>query len=197
MLKTLKKQSKRKILLNNKIKEFVKKQLWQHAIVVGTAVFYAWLFDKWWQAGMFAISHTIIRPRFDRQYHCGTTCQCLIVTLSILLLATYFILPLELSLLSTLPITYFVCWVGYLAQCKVDADKYLKKSVEQMTDDEFADFCKSRHLSEEYIAYAKLILREKLKGEALYSAMGYSVAQSKRIRKKIIELLKDDTIVIL
>lgn len=191
MLKTLKKQSKRKILLNNKIREFVKKQLWQHAIVIGTACFYAWLFDKWWQAGMFAISHSIIRPQFDKQYHCGTTCQCLIVTLSILLFAIYFILPLELSLLSTLPITYLVCWVGYLAQCKVDSNKTLKRTFEQMTDDEFVDFCKSRHLSDEYIGYAKLILRKKLKGETLYNAMGYSEAQAKRIRKKILILLQE------
>lgn len=191
MLKTLKKQSKTKILLRTKLKNFVKNQLWQHATVIAFAVFYAWLFDKWWQAGMFAISHTIVRPNFDRQYHCGTTCQCIIVTLSILLFATYFILPLEVSLLSTLPITYLVCWVGYLAQCKVDADKQKKRTIEQMTDEEFVDFCKSRHLSDEYIAYAKLILREKLKGETLYSAMGYSTAQSKRIRKKIIELLKE------
>lgn len=191
MLKTLKKQSKTKILLRTKLKNFVKNQLWQHATVLAFAVFYAWLFDKWWQASMFAISHTIIRPRFDKQYHCGTTCQCIIVTLSILLFATYFILPLEVSLLSTLPITYLVCWVGYLAQCKVDADKQRKRTIEQMTDEEFEDFCKSRHLSDEYIAYAKLILRQKLKGETLYSAMGYSPAQSKRIRKKIIELLKE------
>ena len=191
MLKTLKKQSKTKILLRTKLKNFVKNQLWQHAIVLTFAVFYAWLFDKWWQVAMFAISHTIVRPNFDRQYHSGPTCQCIIVTLSILLFATYFILPLEVSLLSTLPITYLVCWVGYLAQCKVDADKQRKRTIEQMTDEEFVDFCKSRHLSDEYIAYAKLILRDKLKGETLYAAMGYSTAQSKRIRKKIIELLKE------
>lgn len=138
---------------------------------------------------MFAISHTFVRPRFDRQYHCGTTCNCLIVTLSILLFAIYFVLPLEVSLLSTLPLAYCVCWVGYLAQYKVDTDKKIKRSIEQMTDAEFIDFCKSKHLSDEYISYAKLILREKLKGATLYSAMGYSPAQAKRIRKKIISML--------
>lgn len=191
MLKSLKKQSKQKILFKNKLKNFIVNQLWQHAIVLAVAGFYAWLFDKWWQAIMFAVSHSIIRPQFDKQYHCGTTCQCLIVTLSILLFAIYFILPLELSLLSTLPITYLVCWVGYLAQCKVDSNKTLKRTFEQMTDDEFVDFCKSKHLSDEYIGYAKLILRKKLKGETLYNAMGYSEAQAKRIRKKILIILSE------
>lgn len=189
MLQTLKKQSKRKILFKSRLKEFMRKQLWQHLIVLSMACFYAWLFDKWWQAGMFAIAHTLVRPRFDKQYHCGTTCNCLIVTLSILLFAIYFVMPLEVSLLSTLPIAYFVCWVGYLVQYKVDADKRLKRTIEQMTDTEFVDYCKSKHLSDEYIAYAKLIFRDKLKGETLYTAMGYSTAQAKRIRKTIKSIL--------
>lgn len=140
---------------------------------------------------MFAIAHTFVRPRFDKQYHCGTTCNCLIVTLSILLFAIYFVMPLEVSLLSTLPIAYFVCWVGYLVQYKVDTDKRLKRTIEQMTDAEFVDFCKSKHLGDEFIAYAKLIFRDKLKGEMLYTAMGYSPAQAKRIRKTIKSILLD------
>ena len=190
MLKTLKNQSRNKILLKNKIKLFIKKQLWQYLLIIAFVCFYAWLFDKWCQAIMFIIAHSVIRPRFDYQYHCNTTYKCTILTLSIALFGLYMIMPLNLSLLSTLPFTYLICWVGELAQIKVNYNKSMQLTIEQMTDEQFIDFCKSKHLSNEEIEYATLILRDKLKGQCLYSAMGYSMAQSKRIKKKILDKLK-------
>lgn len=178
-----------------KIEKFITEQLWQYLLIITFCCLFGWLFQKWFQVAMFVVSHTVIRPRFDKQYHCKTTFCCLCLTLSILLFATYLVLPLELSLLSTLPLTYLICWVGYLAQMKVDYLAYKKKietkTIEQMADIEFADYCRSKHLSEEEISYAKLILRDKLKGESLYRAMGYSAKQCYRIKKIILNKLNN------
>jgi hypothetical protein len=96
--------------------------------VVAFVVFMAWLLDKPIEAILFIISHIIIRARFDKQYHCGKTAICIVTTLTIACFGILSALPLSLSLLSTVPICFFVSWVGYLAQDRLDLIEYKKKS---------------------------------------------------------------------
>ena len=123
-----------KIAFKLKIEKFFKEQLWQHIIVVAFVCFCAWLFNKPFEAIMFCIAHLVIRPRFDKQFHCGTTTLCLITTLGIGYLGISRSLPVSISLLSAIPVAFVVCWVGYLAQYKIDLLKY-SHSLEAQIDD--------------------------------------------------------------
>lgn len=145
-----------------KTEKFFKEQLWQYILVIAFVSFYAWLLNKPYQAIMFLIAHYFVRPRFEKQYHCGTTYLCMLTTLSICLLALYIILPMEISLLSTLPATFLICWVGCLAQdsvdlkkLQIDFDKTIEKLKEyqnldiyKMQENELRQYCASKKLSE-------------------------------------------------
>ena len=108
---------------------------------------------------MFCIAHVVIRRYFDKQYHCGTTTVCLITTLGVAFLGISRSLPLAISLLSTIPMAFVICWIGYLVQYKVDLLKYnreLKKQLEdidlyKMTKEELRNYAKCKNISEPLI----------------------------------------------
>ena len=81
----------------------------------------ALIFGKWLEAIIFILAHTLIRPQYPRQYHHIVPAVCRIISACVLFFGVSFILPLELSLLSAVPINYFISWVG---KVKADADYY-------------------------------------------------------------------------
>lgn len=155
-----------------KIEKFFKEQLWQHLIVVAFVFICAWLFDKYIEAVLFCTSHFFIRKYFDKQYHCDhkmyavATLLCLSLTLTIAYFGIANCLPLTVSLLSTIPLCFFISWVGYLAQDRIDniadnksltkeIDNLLKKIKEyenidlyKLTEQELRQYGASKQLSE-------------------------------------------------
>ena len=126
MLKTLKKQSKKKIIAKYRIIKFLKKELWQHLIVIAFVSFCAWLFSKPIEAILFCTSHIVIRIYFDKQYHCRhenksiAIFMCLTLTYTIAFFGIASCLPLSISLLSTIFVAYLICWAGYVVQDRLD-----------------------------------------------------------------------------
>lgn len=194
-MRPLKKQSLKKIKLKIKIKDFIKKELWQYLIVVTFLFMCGWLFDKYILAANLAIAHFFMRPKFDKQFHCRRNNRkiaitlCLILTCTLIFFSVAIVLPLHISLLSSLPVTYFICWFGYIAQDRLDLLNQLKPNIYQLNDEEFINFCLRKELTNEEIEIAKIIFRKGLKGEELYKAIGYCKRQTIRIRQKIINKL--------
>lgn len=146
MLQTLNKQSKKKILRKLKLKEFFKNQLWQHLLVISFVVACAWLFDKYIEAVMFCIGHLVIRRNFDKQYHCETTALCMFTTLTIAFFGIASALPITVSILSTIPVCFFISWLGYIVQDRMDLIVINRKlkAKPQLTDKEvFIQECKN------------------------------------------------------
>lgn len=194
-LKTLKNQSKSKILLKAKIKNFITKELWQYCLVTGFIAFCGWLFAKPIEAVCFWTSHLIIRPEFAKQYHCrnrnlakATAC-CLFVTFSVIFFGILYCMPLSISLLASIPLAFVICWVGYVAQDNLDMRFAISGNIYLMTDKEFETFCISKGLTEMETSIADKMFRKKLKGEELYSAIGYCKRQTLRIRSKLRQIL--------
>lgn len=126
--------NKTRILL--KLEKFFKEQIWQHIIVIAFICFCAWLHNKPFEAIMFCISHLVVRVRFDKQYHCGTTAVCLVTTLGVCYIGISQVLPTSISLLSAIPMAFVICWIGYLAQYKIDLLKYnnsLENELDELT----------------------------------------------------------------
>ena len=109
-----------KVKLKLKLEKFLKYELWQYTLVIAFVFLCGWLFDKIIQAVMFSVAHIVIRKYFDKQYHCGTTATCMFTTLSIAFFGIMYTFPLTLSLLSTIPICFLICWVGYVVQDRID-----------------------------------------------------------------------------
>ena len=116
------------------LEKFIKEQLWQFTIVIAFVFMCAWLWDKYAEATMFCISHIVIRKRFDKQYHCGTTALCMFTTLSIAFMGITCTLPISISLLASIPVAFIICWIGYLAQYRIDLLEY-SNSLEKQIDD--------------------------------------------------------------
>lgn len=193
-MKLLKKQSKnlkRKI----KIKEFIKKRLWQYIIVIVFICFCGWLFNKPFESISLIVSHLYLRPKFDKQFHCihqkryvATIC-CLTLTCFIIFFGIMFILPLKISLLSSIPIAFLICWVGFIVQDRIELYENNKKNIYLMSDEEFKTYCKSKGLTDEEFQIAVFMFIKQLKGEQLYQKIGYSKRQTIRIKQKLIKLL--------
>lgn len=192
-MKPLRKQSLKRIKLKIKIEDFIKKELWQYLIVIAFLFICGWLFDKYILAANLAISHFFMRPKFDKQFHCRNRKRkiaitlCLILTCTLIFFSVAIVLPLHISLLSSLPITYFICWFGYVVQDRLDLLNKLKPNIYQLNDEEFLDFCLRKELTQEEIQIAILIFRKQLKGEVLYNSAGYCKRQVIRIKQKIIK----------
>lgn len=196
---------KTKIKLKLKLEKFIKYELWQHIIVLSFVFFCAWLFNKYVEAIMFCISHTVIRFSFDKQYHCTSIAMCLLLTLTITFFGIMAVLPTSISLLSSIPLAFIISYVGYIAQDRIDRQHeiaYLQdyannlearlanKDIYTMSEEELYEHCRSRGLPDDECKIAKLIIIDRLKGCELYDAIGYSERQTKRKRKKILETIK-------
>lgn len=167
-MKNLKLKSKTELLL--KIEKFFVEQLWQLLLVVAFVFICAWLFDKYAEAVMFCVAHVVIRQHFEKQYHCRTTGLCLITTLTIAFFGIASILPVAISLLSTVPICWFISWVGYLAQDRMDALALNKKLKELYCDEKVAFLmkCRNARLSERDTELALMYFYEHKKPKEIW-----------------------------
>lgn len=188
-----------------KIKDFIIDDLWEYLIIFASIALCAWIFDKWIEAIMFCIAHTCIRNAFNKQFHFNSTAYCLSLTLAIIWFAIPITLPLATSLLVSIPISFLICFFGYLAQDRVDlyieikelnkyTDELLQKlshkDIYAMNEQELYEHCRNCGLSEEDCKIAYFIVIERLKGKELYQTINYSERQAKRKKKKILETIK-------
>ena len=205
MLQTLKNQSRKKILLKAKIRKFIIYELWIYLLVMGSIALCSWLFNKWIEGIMFCVAHICIRRVFDKQFHFNSTAYCLTLTLAIIWFAIPIALPLATSLLSSIPIAFLICFFGYLAQDRVDLllqvkklnkdierliEKISHKDIYAMNETELYNHCRNCGLDDVECKIAYYVVIERLKGKELYEAIGYSEAQAKRKRKKILETIQ-------
>jgi hypothetical protein len=128
---------------------------------------------------------------FDKQYHCGTTALCLSLTLIVAFFGILYTLPLSISLLSTIPICWFISWIGYIAQDRLDLKLKKERTLFDLPKDELLSFMDNSTLSLEEKDAIQYKVIEKLKGEYFYRAMGYSKRQSIRIYKSAVDKLNN------
>ena len=185
-----------RLAIKLRIEKFIIEELWQHLLVAAIVFTSAWLFNKYSEAVMFCISHTVIRKYFDKQYHCGTTALCLFTTLSIAFFGIASCLPVALSLLSTVPVCFGISWVGYIAQDRIDlALSVQNRAVKKMSEQELRTYCRECGLDDidEEIVVQRIIHHRK--GKDLYDKIGYSkpqmIRREKRIEHKLNIKLKD------
>lgn len=108
----------------------------------------ALLFNKWIEGVVFFVYHWLIREQFPKQYHHIIPAMCRLITSTIFFFGVSFILPFALSLISAIPINYFIGWVGFT---KIQADyyeyKYNKIKAQLEKDNNFfTDYCTKQEL---------------------------------------------------
>ena len=194
MLQTLKNKSKKTLLIKIRIKNFIKQQLLSYILVFASIIICSWLFNRMVEGFLFCIAHTCVRNSFPKQFHFTNTYYCLCLTLFIVWVSIPLTLPVSVSLLSSIVIAFVIALAGYIAQDRVDTIVRLKRLTERrniyaMSEDELYKYCRSKGLDEGECKIAHYVVIERLKGRELYEAIGYSEIQTKRKRKKILDIL--------
>lgn len=189
-----------------KVEKFLVEQLWVYLVVFCSIFLCAWLFNKWIESIMFCVAHICIRRAFNKQFHFNTTAYCLSLTLAIIWFATPITLPLTSSLLSSIPISFLICFFGFIAQDRIDVMRNVKKldsyatelvmklthkDIYAMTEDELYEHCRNCGLDEEDCKIAYFVVIERLQGKELYNALPYSEATIKRKRLKIMKKINE------
>lgn len=170
------------------------------AVIVSVIAIFipAFLFNKWIEGIVFFFCHWFIREQFPKQYHHIIPSMCRLITSVVFFFGVSFVLPLGLSLVSAIPINYFIGWVGYT---KKQADYYelkyyrLKEKLEAKkdfntdtcTEEELISRCKELRLSEENINLAIEFFIKKTKQSELadkYCIEEKSIQQNKRRMKQ-------------
>jgi hypothetical protein len=105
----------------------------------------------------------------------------------------YVVLPIGVSLVCSVFVSSLSCYILYLIKDYSDLKKEAEKTLQEMTDEEFKQYCRHKGLTEQQVMIAECIYRKSLKGQDLYKAIGYSCRQTQRIRKEIAEKLENGT----
>lgn len=173
------KKSNSNIRFQLNIEKFFREQLWQLLLVVAFLFLCGWLFDKMIVAVLFAISHTVIRPTFEKQYHAKTTYLCLFMTLTISFFGISYCLPLSISLLSAIPVCYCISWIGYIAQDRIDCIAIIKKlqskTIWEMNENELADYCFAKGIRGDMLEFVIMVVIHQMKYEEIGNLLGYAV----------------------
>lgn len=135
----------------------------------------AFLLNKWIEGVMFFVCHWLIREQYAKQYHHIIPAMCRLITGTIFFFGVSFILPFNLSLISAVPINYFIGWVGFT---KKQADhfeyKYLKLKEQLEKDNNFlTDFCTEQEL-------VRRCNELKMKSEDIELAIEFFIKQTPR-----------------
>lgn len=147
------------------LKLFFKYDLWHYIFVILCIAICAYIFDKWFESVAFVCAHLMLRYKLKYAYH--SRHYCLLVTVFVVFCFIPNVISVNLSLLSSIPIALFVCWIGNKAQeskilkrknakLRYENSKLNEKlkppkpfNVDYCTVDELIERCADKHLSEE------------------------------------------------
>lgn len=98
------------------IRFFFKYQFLNYAIIIFSILFCSYLFNKWIEGLAFCVAHCIIRYKMNFVYHSKN--YCIQITLFIIWCCIPTVAYVNTSLLSAIPIAFFICWIGNVVQEK-------------------------------------------------------------------------------
>lgn len=143
-----------------KIKTTTKNKILVILTSIIASVVPALIFDKWVEAVIFLLCHTLIRQQFKDQYHHIIPAVCRIITAAIFFFGICFVLPTELSLISAIPINYLISWVGAVKKqsdvWELQCERQRQKIVQLLEQHEHAKYspldlllekCAQKHIS--------------------------------------------------
>ena len=173
------------------------------AIIVSVVAIFipSFLLNKWVEGIFFFICHWLIRYQFPKQYHHVVPSMCRLITSIVFFFGVSFIFPFGLSLLSAIPITYFISWVGFTKkQADYYETKYLRLKeelesketfcVDDCNEEQLRKRCKKLNFNEYRTNLAVEFFIKKTKQSKIadmFCIDEKSVQQNKRRMKKILK----------
>lgn len=100
-----------------RIKKLFVYDLWRYLLVISSVCLCCYISGKWAEGIAFVIAHLALRYKFDYQYHSKS--HCMLLTNLIIWIGILKLVKISLSLLATIFMAFFVCWVGNEVQEKI------------------------------------------------------------------------------
>lgn len=175
--KKLRKEKRKKLIrkLKLSVKDFITDELWIYVIIIGSIALCSWIFNRWLEGLMFVIAHLVIRRVFDKQFHFSETAYCLILTLAIVWFAIPITLSVTTSLLSSIIMAFIVCFVGYVAQDRVDLLKEkiarTRMTLANITKDQVVEICNELGYNKDKQDIAIMFFVDKLSNKQVWEIL--------------------------
>ena len=126
---------------------------------------------------------------YGKPLHFSNNFICLGVSLLLFYVATQCAMNLDLSIMTNVVIGVFCGSItSYIATYLYHENKQYSE-LQKCTIEEFNDYCRYKKLTDDEIKIANYMIREEIKGEALYLKISYSKRQTLRIKKRIFSKL--------
>ena len=135
------------------------------------------------------IAFISLRYCFPRTFHSKSVYRCAFYSIMIFWIAIPHVLPITVSLFSSVIVGFIMTWILYLVQDYVDFKTKSEKTIFDLTRHQLEDILANSLLSLEEKDAIQYKIIEKLKGKYFYQAMGYSKRQSLRIYKTAVDKL--------
>ena len=147
------------------------------ALVLSVILICAILFNKYIEAVFFSISHYCMRPRFDKQYHLNSTYLCMALTCTLAFFGIIFTMPIGVSIISSIPIAFLICFFGYIARDRIDLSielrKYKEKTIWTMDEEELSNYLTLKGIINDRAEFVKLVLKGWTYGQ-ISQKLGYA-----------------------
>nr|DAE27589.1 MAG TPA: accessory gene regulator B [virus sp. cti5L29] len=157
------------------IRDFIIDELWIYVIIIGSVLLCSWLFNKWIEGAMVIVAHLAIRRVFDKQYHCNTTAQCIVLTSVLIWFAIPSTANISASLLSSIPLAFLICFFGYLAQDRIDLLVEKKKRTEltlnNCTHDDIIEICNELGYNKDKQDLAIMFFENKMSNKEVWKVL--------------------------
>ena len=121
----------------------------------------------------------------------GNLLGCMFWSIVIFDIAIENVLPLSISLFSSVIISFGINYILYIIQEYIDFKTKSERTIMELTKDELLGYMENSLLSAEEKDAIQYYVIDKMKGERFYNAMGYSKRQSLRIYKSVVSKINN------
>lgn len=124
---------------------------------------------------MVIVAHLAIRRVFNKQYHCNTTAQCIVLTSILIWFAIPMTTNVSTSLLGGIPLAFLICFFGYLAQDRIDLLIEKKKRTEltlnNCTHEDIIEICNELGYNKDKQDLAIMFFENKMSNKEVWEVL--------------------------
>lgn len=197
----------------NKLELKLKIRLIVMTVLILTPIFaVAFIIGKEIETVFYCIAHYVLRPKFEKQYHLKSTELCVSLSIGIGFIGAIYTLPLSISIISSIPLAFLVCWIGYIVQDRVDLAIYNKKlevkiealfanlkekkqtDIYSMTEAELRTYAQRKGLNEMIIDSLVMRVIQNMRWVDIQQERAYSKGGMRYHKEQILDKLEIDKI---
>ena len=164
-----------------------------YLFIFGCIGFSAWINHREIEAIFLFVAYLMLRYAFPKTFHSKSFYRCIFYTIVMFWVAIPMVLPLCVSIFSSIAVGWFIGFVLYKLQDYIDhmQAKFKRKTIYDLTKEELYALMENSTLSEEEKDAVEYRVIYHYKGKRWYQAVGYSKRQCQYLIKYAVEKLNN------